>query len=384
MRWRWLWRVLAVSYGELVARAGRLARYLRSAGAGPETVVGLCLDRGAEMVTAIAGGVAGRGGVPAAGPGATRRRGWRSCWPTAGPGCWSGPRELLEDLPAGRVRVIELDDPAGGGCSWPRMPSASLPPGRVAAGQLAYVIYTSGSTGTPKGVAVTHAGLANLAAAQADGSRWGRGTGCWHSPRRGLTRRCRSWRWRWRRGRRWWCRAAGRGAGGAGELAGLVAAAGGYAADVAAGGAGRAGRRRRWARCGRWWRRGRRWMAELAGRWAAGGGWSTHYGPTETTVCATMSGPLARTAVQPPIGTPVANTRVFVLDGGCAAGAGGGGRGAVCRRGAAGAGVRWPGGADRGAVCRVPVRRAGERMYRTGDLAKWAPRRAAGVRRAGR
>src|SRR6202042_2990174 len=44
-----------VSYGELVARAGRFAWYLRQAGAGPETVVGLCLERGVELVTAVVG-----------------------------------------------------------------------------------------------------------------------------------------------------------------------------------------------------------------------------------------------------------------------------------------------------------------------------------------
>ena len=44
-----------VSYGRLLERAAALGGYLRAAGAGPETVVGLCLERGPEMVSAVLG-----------------------------------------------------------------------------------------------------------------------------------------------------------------------------------------------------------------------------------------------------------------------------------------------------------------------------------------
>ena len=110
------------------------------------------------------------------------------------------------------------------------------------------------------------------------------------------------------------------------------------------------------------------------------------YGPTETVVgcCAfEVRGAGSEVADAVPIGRPVANTRLFVLDGWLApVPAGVAGElyvaGAGLARGYAG-----PGGADGGAVRGVPVRPAGERMYRTGDLARWTRGRGAGVRGPG-
>ncbi|WP_405774631.1 non-ribosomal peptide synthase/polyketide synthase [Streptomyces sp. NBC_00859] len=150
-----------VSFAELEVRANRIAHYLIGQGVGAESLVGLCLPRGVDMIAAIVGvWKAGAGYLPIDPAQPTERvafmlRDSRAALVLTA-------EEFLDDLPAGRSRLVALDG------TFVQMQLAGLPterPGtRVEAQSLAYVIYTSGSTGQPKGVAVTHGGLANYVA----------------------------------------------------------------------------------------------------------------------------------------------------------------------------------------------------------------------------
>jgi nonribosomal peptide synthetase DhbF len=160
-----------MSYAELSTEANRLARHLASLGVGPESVVAVCLPRGTELITALLGVLkAGAAYLPLDPDHPAERLGYMLA--DAGPACVladsgvlaAGPGEAL--LTAG-APVVALDDPQ----TMARL--AGLPGGDLGDGgrrspllprHPAYVIYTSGSTGRPKGVVVTHESVANYLA----------------------------------------------------------------------------------------------------------------------------------------------------------------------------------------------------------------------------
>ncbi|HEU0302377.1 MAG TPA: amino acid adenylation domain-containing protein [Longimicrobium sp.] len=158
------WGDAALSYGELNARANRLAHRLRALGVGPETRVGIALERSPELVAAaLAVLKAGGAYLPLDPAYPPERIAWML--EDADAAVLVTEASLLGRLPPCRLTALCLDRDADAIAREP----ADDPAGGAPPEALAYVIYTSGSTGRPKGVCVTHACLADfLAAAEAE------------------------------------------------------------------------------------------------------------------------------------------------------------------------------------------------------------------------
>ena len=143
---------------EVADRAARLARTLADRGVGPDTLAGICVERGAGMLTAmLAVWWAGGAYVPLD-PSFPAARLTAMAQGATLPIIISDSanRDLARSV-AGQAEVIRLDDPA----MTAGQPLAPVP---VPGNALAYVISTSGSTGQPKGVAIEHRAVANLVA----------------------------------------------------------------------------------------------------------------------------------------------------------------------------------------------------------------------------
>jgi len=142
----------SLTYGELNARANRLAHALIGLGAGPDRLVAVCLDRSAELVVAICGVLkCGAAYVPMD-PDSPEAR-LTSMYADAAPAVVITTRDRRH-LFAGPALV--LDDAAVAQAP-AHNPEVGLLPANAA-----YVIYTSGSTGVPKGCIVTHENVVRL------------------------------------------------------------------------------------------------------------------------------------------------------------------------------------------------------------------------------
>jgi natural product biosynthesis luciferase-like monooxygenase protein len=149
-----------LTYGELNARANQLARRLRAQGAGPESRVGIYVERSLEMMAALLGVLKAGGAYVPLDPSYPRER-LSLMIADAGLSVLLTQPQLADRLPAGDARVLRLD------ADWDTFAAEETT--NLARGarpdNAAYVIYTSGSTGKPKGVMVTHRNAVNFCAA---------------------------------------------------------------------------------------------------------------------------------------------------------------------------------------------------------------------------
>jgi amino acid adenylation domain-containing protein len=364
----------SVTYRQLNARANQLAHTLIAHGVGPEQLVALALPRSTDLIVAVLAVLKSGATYLPVDPDYPATR-IEFMLRDAQPALLLTETQTTATIPVDttirRLVIDTLDthtalnarpdtDPTDTDRTTPLLPQHP-----------AYVIYTSGSTGAPKGVVVSHAGVSSLAAAQIN--RLGLEAGSRVLQFASATFDASFWEL---------CMGLLSGAAlvvaSAEELlpgAPLIALAreqrvthatlpssvlavlpteDGLSSTMTVVVAGEA--------C----------SADLVANWAPGRRMINAYGPTEATVCATMSDPLpAGTPLPPPIGRPIANTRVYVLDAAlCPVPVGVVGELYIAGAGLARGYLHRPGlTAARFVACMFGA--PGTRMYRTGDLVRW-------------
>ncbi len=357
-----------LSYGELNARANRLAHYLRESGVKPDERVAICVERGFEMIVGLLAVLKAGGGYVPLDPAYPEER-LQYMLEDSAPVVLLTQRHLEDRFSGIGVPVLDVNASA----AWQSFPESN--PEAEAVGltssHLAYVIYTSGSTGQPKGVMVEHRGLCNISLTQSrelkvepssrilqfasfsfDACAWEtlmalcQGAALYLLPQKCLV---------------------------AGDKLIETAARDGIThatlpPTVLAGVSERAhaGSLRVLMVGGE---AVPDWIAE---RWGGGRQLINVYGPTETTICTAMHRCVAEESGKPPIGRPIANTRIYILDSN---------RepvpvGVVGEMYVGGVGVargylKQPELTAERFVADPFVEEAGARMYRTGDLGRW-------------
>ncbi len=306
----------SLSYGELNARANRLAHHLIRLGVGPERLVGIELPRSLEMVVAVLATLKAGGAYLPLAPEVPPARLARML-DDARPAVVLSSGAVSGRLPA-TVPLLPLDAPetraalVRASAHDPGDAERALP---LRPRHPAYVIYTSGSTGRPKGVVVTHRGIPGLVGAQVEALDLCPASRVLQFASLGFDASL-------------WELVMAFATGAAlvllrdGERSGpalrdvLIAQRVTHATlppvvvptlqdgDL---------RPPRGLALRVLVVAGEACPGELVGRWSPGRRMINGYGPTETTVCATLSGPLSGSEA-PPIGSPIRSLRLQVLD----------------------------------------------------------------------
>ncbi|MEH1099576.1 amino acid adenylation domain-containing protein [Micromonospora sp. CPCC 205561] len=141
-------------YAELNREANRLAHRLRAAGVRAESVVGVCLHRGVDLVVALLGVLKAGGAYLPVDPDQPADRIRYLLTDSQAATVVTGPGVDHEPLTAATGAPVRVDEDHGG------LPDGDPGP-VVGPANAAYVIYTSGSTGRPKGVVVEHLSIVN-------------------------------------------------------------------------------------------------------------------------------------------------------------------------------------------------------------------------------
>jgi amino acid adenylation domain-containing protein len=362
-----------LSYMELNRRANRLAHYLRQLGVKPDVCVAICAERGFEMIVALLAVLKAGGAYLPLDPAYPVDR-LRFMLQDSAPLALLTQRHLeVHFNPAGStLPVLHLDAAVAPWHNYPETNPSCNSIG-LSPKHLAYIIYTSGSTGKPKGVLCEHRGLVNLAVAQIRDfavepeSRvlqfasfsfdacvsevmmtLCQGAALYLGPRNKIL---------------------------AGEaLHEIVTRYKITHATLPPAVLACVPEQTEFESLCTLVLAGEALTDALASRWARGRRLINAYGPTESTVCATVYQCRAGRSGAPPIGRPIANTTVYILDG----------RKEPVPIGVVGELYIGGAGVARGYLNRAELTaekfhldpfatQPGARMYRTGDLGRWLP-----------
>jgi amino acid adenylation domain-containing protein len=146
-----------LTYRELNANANQLAHYLRRVGVGPDVLVAICADRSLDMVVAILGVLKAGGAYVPLDPSYPKER-LAFMLEDCNAQILLAHKSTLGTLPATTATILILDS------EWELIEQEAKNnlQNRTTEENLAYVIYTSGSTGKPKGVSMPHRAVSNL------------------------------------------------------------------------------------------------------------------------------------------------------------------------------------------------------------------------------